>query len=586
MRLIYLLCSISAASLFGAQPTIVIDKPMAPPAWALAERALLKANAEAAQEFANKYVDGRGFLRCVERWGGNDGPDDAMENFNNWTLAYALGAPDLILDLYKKIWEGHLVQYTKAKAPDIEMAKNGMYYKEFITAFDWEHNGEGLAAFHFYALCRPADRIFGQRLRRFAGFYMNEDPGAPNYDAQHKIIRSLHNGSRGPKLTPASEMDWGGEPVPGDPDRLTRYRTASNIRGDHPLNLCAATLAMNAYMLTHEAKYRNWLLEYAGAWRDRVEANGGNIPTNIGLDGRIGGEWEGKWYGGVFGWNFWPESNSRNYYIRGPRLAFGEAFMLTGDERFIGPLRHQIDNLYAAKKVQNGRVLLPNKYGDNGWYGYTPNLHLDVQRDIYLWSMKQADLERISQDEWIAYLEGKDSDYPYKALQRELRRIRERVQGLRADPSTPDTRASDYSQRFNPVATAALVNLTLGGNDPGTAGNVLHSRVRYFDPVKQRSGLPDDVAALVEKIRPNDVVLTVVNTSPVHFRTVTVQMGAYAEHQCDSVEAGGRTTQVNAPYFQVRLAPGAGETLTIHMKRYAHAPTLAFPWDRGWMATR
>jgi hypothetical protein len=30
----------------------------------------------------------------------------------------------------------------------------------------------------------------------------------------------------------------------------------------------------------------------------------------------------------------------------------------------------------------------------------------------------------------------------------------------------------------------------------------------------------------------------------------------------------------------VRLAPGAGESLTVAMKRYANAPTAAFPWDR------
>lgn len=553
---------------------------MSPPGWALAERALLKANAEAAREFADKYLDDRGFLRCVERWGGNDGPDDAMENFQNWTLLYALGAPESVLRLYNKLWEGHLIQYTRAKAPSTTMAKDGMYYREFVTSFDWEHTGEGLASFHLYGLGRPNDQRYLQRVRRYAGFYTGEDPEAPNYDSRHKIIRSLHNGSRGPLLSPASEMDWGGEPVPGHPERLTNYSTAANIRGDHPLNLCAATLAMNAYMLTHEEKYRDWLLEYAGAWRDRVLANGGNIPTNIGLDGRIGGEWDGKWYGGVFGWNFWPQTSSRNYYIRGPVIAFGEALMLTGDQSYVEPLRQQINNLYAAKKVDNGRIMLPNKYGDNGWYGYTPNQRVDVQRYIYLWSMKPADMERIADDEWIAYLAGNNPGYPMKALRAEFENIRRRVKGLREDTSTPDTRSSDHSQRFNPVATNALVNLTLGGNQPGGTGNVLHSRVRYFDPEQRRAGLPPDVAALVEKIRPNDIVLTLVNTNPTQARTVTVQMGAYAEHHCESVAAGGRTVPVDAPSFQVKLKPGAGETLTLNMKRYAHAPTLAFPWDQ------
>ena len=566
------------AALCSAQVVVRVERPMPPPGWALAERALFQAYGDAAREFAARYLDDRGFLRCVERWGGNDGPDDAMENFHNWPLVYALGGPEVLLDIYRKAWEGHLTQFTQARAPGIEMARDGMYYKEFVTSFDWEHTGEALAGFYFYALACPNDVLYRQRVRRFAGLYMNEDPAAPNYDPKNKIIRSLHNGSRGPKLTPASEQDWGGEPVAGQPDRLTRYSTAGNIRGDHPLNLAAATLPMNAYMLTGEQKYRDWVIQYVGAWRDRVLANGGNIPTNIGLDGRIGGEWNGKWYGGTFGWNFWPQTSSRNYYMRGPRIAFGEAFLLTGDAAFVEPLQRQIANLYAAAKTENGRLLLPNKHGDNGWYGYTPDQHSDVQRDIYLWTMQPEALERISSDPWIAYLAGKNPGYPETALRAEFERVRRQVKGIREDPSTPDSRSSDGPQRYNPFSEDALVNLTLGGNGPEKAGNILHSRVRYFDPARQRAGLPAGVAALVEKIGPGDMVLTLVNTNPVDPRKVIVRMGAYGEHQCVSVTIGGKTVKVDDRQFTVELAPGAGDTLTIAMRRYVNQPALALPW--------
>src|SRR5688500_7751168 len=151
MRIALLAVCLASAALAAspaASPIVRIDKPKAPPDWALAERALLKGYTDAAEEFAAKYVDDRGFFRCIERWGGNDGPDDVMETFTPWTLLYALGAPDSILEQYRRIWEGHLVQFTQARAPSTEMAKNAMYYKEFPTAFDWEHTGEGLAAFH------------------------------------------------------------------------------------------------------------------------------------------------------------------------------------------------------------------------------------------------------------------------------------------------------------------------------------------------------------------------------------------------------------------------------------------------------
>ena len=566
-------------ALAGAK-TIVVDTPMAPPAWALAEHELLRAGADGVNEFFDRYLDDRGYLQCVERWGGLDGPDDAMENFNNWTLLYALGAPESVLKLYKRAWEGHILQYTEAKAPGIEMAEHGMYWREFITAFDWEHNGEGLAAFYLYALGKPDDPLYLKRLKRFAGFYNGEDPYANNYDPKHKIIRSLHNGSRGSKISDASQMDWGGLPVEGQPERMDNYATAANIRGDNPLNLCAATLGMNAYMLTGDDKYKKWLLEYVSAWRDRILDNDGNIPTNIGLNGKIGGEWDGKWYGGTFGWNFWPQTASRNYYIRGPRIALGEALMLTADQSFVGPLRQQINNLYAVKKVENGRILLPNKHGDDGWYGYTPNQHFDVQRDVYLWSMDPKDKERIKDDPWIAYLDGRNPGYPLKALQAELQSVRRKVKGLREDPTSPDQRGSDSSQRYNPAATSALVNLTLGGNSPGTAGNVLHSRVRYFDPDKRRAGLPEDVGALVSKIDTGGITLTLVNTNPVDARSITVQAGAYAEHHFETVEIAGKATSVDGRDFTVHLKPGSGAEMRIGMRRFAHQPDLVFPWNR------
>ena len=92
-------------SLVGGDGSVIdVNRPMAPPAWALAERAVLDANAKAAQQFAQKFLDERGYLKCVEHWGGNDGPDDAMENFANWTLLYALGAHEDVLHLYRKAW--------------------------------------------------------------------------------------------------------------------------------------------------------------------------------------------------------------------------------------------------------------------------------------------------------------------------------------------------------------------------------------------------------------------------------------------------------------------------------------------------
>lgn len=599
-RVLFVVCVLIAGGLSLLQEplrgqgdaALSITRLMPAPAWALAERRLLALNAEGVDLWASTYLDANGYLRGAANFGIEDGPDDAVESIRNWPLAHTLGGPDSIIEQWDRAWEGHLDQYTKAKDPSTELAKDGMYYKEFPTSYDWEHTGEGLGPFYWYGLSRPADERYAIRLRRFAGFYMNEDPEAKNYDAKLKLIPSLFNGSKGAKLTNNTQEDWNGRLLPGTKPS-TRFLKATNILGDHPLNLGATNLAFHAFLVTQEAKYKAWLLEYVDAWKARIAENGGNIPSNVGRNGQIGAEWGGKWYGGVFGWNS-PDEGVRNYVLRGPPEAFGNALLLTGNQEYTQVLRRQVDNLYANKKVENGKVLLPRYYGDQGWYGHhdgesgsaggLTNLR-EVETDIYLWALEARDLERLPKRGWIGFLTGGDAAYPLTALQQGLSEIQRSAARLRADKTTPDfpphtTRGAG----MNPVATEALINLTLGANDPNGSGHgplPLHAQIRHFDPEKRRAGLAEDVAALVEKITPEGVTLTLVNTHPLFPRTATIQAGGYGEHQVTSVVVGGRTVTVNAPHFTVRLAPGSGDTLTINLTRYAHQPTLAFPWHRG-----
>src|SRR6185295_19597209 len=147
------------------------------------------------------------------------------------------------------------------------------------------------------------------------------------------------------------------------------------------------------------------------------------------------------------------------------------------------------------------------------------------------------------------------------ALRRDLARIRQRVAGLREDPTTPDTRLADDPMKYNPASVHALLALTMGGVHPGVGGNSLVARLRYFDANKRRPGLPEDVAALVEKLTADSATLTLVNGSQLAPRTVIVQGGAYAEHQITAVSGSGGDRSVGSPHLEVRLAPGAGATL-------------------------
>jgi hypothetical protein len=114
---------------------------------------------------------------------------------------------------------------------------------------------------------------------------------------------------------------------------------------------------------------------------------------------------------------------------------------------------------------------------------------------------------------------------------------------------------------------------------PAVGGTPLYARLRYFDPVGNRAGVPEGVAALVESMSGDLTVVSLVNVDPTESRTVTLQGGAYGEHQILSVTSGKQSRPVNNRFFTVRLAPGAGTRLTLAMKRYANQPTLEFPWE-------
>ena len=47
---------------------------------------------------------------------------------------------------------------------------------------------------------------------------------------------------------------------------LAHFEGYEDVVGDHPLNLVATSSATNAYMLTHEPKYKDWVLGYCDAW--------------------------------------------------------------------------------------------------------------------------------------------------------------------------------------------------------------------------------------------------------------------------------------------------------------------------------
>jgi hypothetical protein len=612
--LVLAVCSISVGAV-TSDVSLRIDSHMDPPRWAILERQLLADNVPACREFFNKYFDDRGYLQCVVRWGANDGPDDAFENFNHWPELHALGADDDILRMFSKGHEGLLKQYTAARTTDVPIARQGMYYKEFIVQSDWMHHGEGLQLFNRMGLSMPMDAKYQERARRFAGFYMGEDPEAPNYDLVHKIIRSMQNGSRGPMLRKATALDWVGDPfdVKGFNAEhgestfeqfLAHYQEYTDVAGDHFLNLVATTLPMNAYLLAGEPKYKTWLLGYMDAWLDRMKQNGGIIPSFVDLDGTIGGR-DGKWWGNAYGWGFSPVNpvtGRREDRNRIPRalVGFNNALLVSGDQKYVDAWRNMIDavNAHARPALSergepkgdvDGRRQYPTMRGAGGWYGWR-DAPWDVGAlEVWYWSQRRQDLARagggpsasLGAGGWVSFLQGHNPTYPEQALERDLKTIEQRLNLLRRDTTAPDKRLADNMLNYNPAATDSMVQLMWGALVPGREGGLLNARLRYFDPDRKRAGVPEDVAALVSELSDTRTVVTLINLSASRPRTVIVQGGGYGEHQLVSVTRGEKTTPIDSPLLTVRLDPGCGQTLTLKMRRYANRPTVLHPWHRA-----
>jgi hypothetical protein len=615
-----------------AGTAIEITTPMAPPAWGVMERLLMEEKSQHIEDFYDFYFDERGYLLHTPHWGSVDGVDDLFDIFGDWTVLYSLGGRQSVLDLYRKGNTGGIRQYTEYKTVATDIAKDGAYYKEFVCMSDWKHTGEGLRGFHLEALTDPADDTYQKRARRFAGFYMNEDPDAPNYDPEHKIIRSAINGSRGPLMRRARPVDWGGDQVTGKfhflhgagrgrMEEMTdeRYQIflgqvseLAEVVGDAHMNLLTTNLALNAYALANEEKYKDWLVEYVDAWAERCEKNGGNIPSTIGLDGTIGGGTEdGTWFGGSYGsWDaaLWYPANQkveyRSMFSVGMWTGFANALLVTGDQKYIDVLRRQMDNIFAAKKVVNGDIHLPKNYGVRGekteapdyywvdgdiywtekkltepkWYNYQRNAYTNELIDLYLYSMERKDLERIHKNGWIEFLGGRNPDYPVQALHQGFNEVRRDNEGIRNDVTSPETRLVDWPMGQNHYRAVTNLNqLMCGGNLSGMHYRQL-ARLRYFDPERVRSGIPEDVAALVTAMDKEKTSVTLVNLSQTKRRTVIVQTGSYGEHQCGRVAVNGESYDVDDRLFTVHLAPGAGAEFVVYADRYANKPTLALPW--------
>ncbi len=107
--------------------TVTVDSRMAAPAWATAQRELIHLNAEAVRVHRARRFDDRGYSLAPPQWGVGAGADDVTEAIRNWPLAHVVGGPNSIIEIWSEVWEAHLKQYSEARVPEVEMARDGMF---------------------------------------------------------------------------------------------------------------------------------------------------------------------------------------------------------------------------------------------------------------------------------------------------------------------------------------------------------------------------------------------------------------------------------------------------------------------------
>ncbi|HXK60721.1 MAG TPA: hypothetical protein PLP42_12600 [Acidobacteriota bacterium] len=586
------------------------------PLWAVGQRVLIDLMNRAARQFVDRYTRADGTLIWRREWLGIDGSDDAYEGFLAFPLLYILGGEEEVHRLARRQWEAITRQFTEY----------GQIHRDFDACYDWMHHGEASTYIYYLGLADPGHALDRGRALAFASMYIGEDPEAPNWDPERKMIRSPLNGSRGPCFHTTAQ-DWithrpilahylsPFEDLPGFPSHdlfaaadwnddevfatILKFVNERMIPGDVPLNLNATSLVTNAFLYTGEEKYRRWVLDYVHAWRRRTRENNGVIPDNIGPSGKIGERMQGKWWGGYYGWR-WP--HGARTILESTLIAACNAMLLSSDPGWLDLHRSQLDLLWSLRKEIGGRNCVPCRYGSNGWFDYQPPAPI-YYIHLYFMSQNEADLGRINErfpawtnwqvrpdfskagahppDGWFAYVNGHNSEFPVQAVEATAHAINQRRKKMQIDDSTPEHRDIHHWQDYNPVLPEALIQMSLGTPGAVYHGGLLHTSVRYFDPAGRRPGLPPGVAGLVERIGSREIILTLANTEAIETRDVLIQAGAFGEHAFSSAQIIRGWADLPTPsggrHLAIRLKPASCLTLQLGIDRFVHTPTYDFP---------
>lgn len=606
------------------------------PEWAHSQQELIINLTAAVEEFVARYVRDDGTLIWRDSWPGMDGSDDPYEGFQYFPLFYALTGNQRIYELGRKIWDGITWQWTEY----------GQIHREFDGYYDWMHHGEANLYHYFFGLTKPNSLQDRTRAVRFAKMYNGEDPDAQNYDSALGIIRAPMSGSRGPRFetthedwithrgvldsyhAPFEDMttspfelgtcNWSNDEVYEEVVRLMNERMT---KGDVPLNMNASGQMTHAFMYTADSSFTTWVVDYLNRWRQRAIDNGGIIPDNVGLTGKVGEYLEGKWWGGHYGWR-WPHGLIT--IIEPIVNIVSNAVLMTGDDSYFALAREQIDTNFSMGKEIDGVWHTPNKHFDSGWTDFRP---ANPYHAIHLWfrSLSDDDQERVERCRgaldwqkvsiaekpfsvkhyntntipWYEFITGNLPDYPDQVLSANKRLLDQQLARLRSDHGDPkvwDTveQINDFPdslsmqvdgyaihawQEFNPLYFESLVQLQWGAPMHISHGGFQFASVRYFNPETKTPGLPMGVSALVSHVDQTGMSLTLANVGS-ELTHVILQAGAFGEHTFVSAfQNQGQEISVDGPWCEIEVPGESSVSLDLKISRHSRVASYATPFE-------
>ena len=613
------------------------------PEWAKLERELFQTLNQSIDIFLNKYTSEDGSLIWDSKISGRDGGDDFYEAFSNWSLFYILGGRSDLGVIAFKQW----------KAITKQLNHLGVTFNDYELGYDWFHQSESNIFFYYLCWSNPANSDLIQLSEKFGEMYLDKPKSPGNYDSEKNIVRAPHNGSGGPRWGFGWHNDYPYYGLPEnegmkryglpyydveeiesfedlrDPVLAKRMGDIMNDRlgeGDVVSNLSISGLMLNAFLMTGNIEFKEWILKYVDGWIERAENNEGIIPDNVGLSGLIGEKFNGKWYGGCYGWS-WPHGFYNVAYS--VIVACQNAFVLTNNYKYLDFAKSQIDlvvnkgemvqtvdipessvpsdEAFRLFDVLSETFVVPFKYAEKGWFEYHPLspifycaiwnicmkkeyfIDIEVLRQKSGYDWRNVINFRTKEDSgheqpWLRYICGENSKYPEKILLQALEQVNHRVRKIENDESDLKDVNIHHWQEHNPVTTEALVQLTLGAPQIIYNGGFLFSSIRYFDFDEKKPGLPEDISALVTNSQEEKISLTLVNLNENNIKNIIIQAGSMGEHSFGNIRYQiSENSQfhegvINNRYLKVSMKPETQIKIELDIFRSVNHLTYQFPW--------